>query len=199
MNPTPLVLELPDGRARLEPLEARHVPSLFAAGQDPAVWRFIACPTPRTLDEMALFVERALAGAKTGAEVPFAIIDRSTGQPAGSTRYLDIQAQNHSLEIGFTWVGAPWQRTAINTECKYLLLRHAFESLGAVRVQLKTDARNQQSQRAILRIGAVYEGCLRRSRVLPDGFVRDTMCYSVVDNEWPAVKRRLEEMLAARG
>lgn len=195
MTTTP-AFELSGTRARLEPLELRHAPGLLEAGRDPVIWRYIPWPAPATAADMSRFVESALESARTGAQFPMAIIDKSTGAPVGSTRYLDIQPQNRAREIGYTWLGVPWQRTPINTECKYLLLRHAFESLGCVRVQLKTDARNHQSQRAILRLGAAHEGCQRRSRVMPDGFIRDTMVYSVLDREWPAVKTRLEQLLA---
>lgn len=195
MTATP-AFELSGARARLEPLDLHHVPGLLAAGRDPIVWRYIPWPAPATAADMTRFVEAAKEVARTGTQFPLAIIDQHTGSPVGSTRYLDIQPQNRAREIGYTWLGVPWQRTRINTECKYLLLRHAFESLGCVRVQLKTDGRNQQSQRAIQRIGAVYEGCARHSRVMPDGFIRDTMYYSVLDSEWPGVKKHLETMLA---
>jgi RimJ/RimL family protein N-acetyltransferase len=195
MNPVPVTLELPGGRARLEPLEARHAPGLLEAGQDDRVWRYLPVPRPRTVEDMNGYITTALERARTGGQVPFAIIDRESGKPAGSTRYLDIQPANRGIEIGYTWLGVAWQRTRVNTECKYLLMRHAFETLGAVRVQLRTDARNQQSRAAILRIGAVYEGCLRRSWVLPDGFIRDTVFFSVLDGEWPLVKVRLESIL----
>lgn len=181
---------------RLEPLEREHAAELLEAGKDPEVWRFLPCAPPLTPAAMTGWVEEALARAAPGAERPFLVRARENGRAAGSTRYLDIQPSNRGLEIGWTWVGAPWQRTAVNTECKYLLLRHAFETLGALRVQLKTDARNLRSQRAIERIGGVREGTLRRNRVLWDGFVRDTVCYSLLDEEWPAAKRALEARLA---
>ncbi|HRJ48186.1 MAG TPA: GNAT family protein, partial [Opitutaceae bacterium] len=126
----------------------------------------------------------------------FAVIRRADGRAVGSTSYLDIAPEHRRIEIGWTWLGAEARRTAINTECKYLLLRHAFETLGCGRVQLKTDARNLRSQAAIERIGAKREGVLRRHLVMPDGFVRDTVMFSILAEEWPAVKARLEANLA---
>ena len=117
------------------------------------------------------------------------------GRVVGSTSYLNISRGDRGLEIGSTWLGRPWQRTGINTEAKYLLLRHAFEDLGAVRVQLKTDARNLQSQAAIERLGAVREGVLRKHMLVRDGHLRDSVMYSVTDDEWPAVKTRLEVLV----
>lgn len=195
MNVLPVNLELPGRRARLEPLSLSHVPDLAVAGDDEEAWRYSTEGWPRGEAAMRGFVERALSKVAGGTDLPFAIIDRQTGRAAGSTRYLDIQPSQRSLEIGWTWLGAAWRRTSINTECKYLLLRHAFESLGAVRVQLKADARNQRSRQAMERIGAVYEGTLRRHRILPDGAYRDSAYYSVLDREWPAVKARLEGFL----
>ena len=114
---------------------------------------------------------------------------------AGATRYLNIMPKDRGLEIGGTWYGTEFQRTPMNTECKYLLLQHAFETLGCIRVQLKTDSRNERSQKAIERIGAVKEGVLRNYMILPDGRYRHSVFYSILDREWPAVKKRLEEML----
>jgi RimJ/RimL family protein N-acetyltransferase len=124
--------------------------------------------------------------------VPFAIVLRASGRAVGSTRYIDIRRAHRGLEIGWTWIGREWQRTAVNSECKRLLLEHAFEVLGALRVQLKTDARNTRSQRAIERLGAKREGVLRAHMVLADGFVRDSVMYSVIAAEWPSVKQGLE-------
>jgi RimJ/RimL family protein N-acetyltransferase len=138
--------------------------------------------------------------------VPFAIVEKSPpgaigrapGRAIGSTRYLDIRREHRGLEIGWTWLGRAWQRTAANTECKLLLLEHAFEALGALRVQLKTDARNLASQRAIERIGAVREGVLRAHMVVREGFVRDSVMYAVTAGEWPEVKGKLEGLLGDR-
>lgn len=192
-NPGPVVLR---GRhARLEPLTTGHAPGLFEAAQDDSVWRYL--PRPRPADEGAVreLIGEALEAAGQGVQVPFAIID-AAGRVAGSTRYMDIVRENRALEIGWTWLGAPWQRSGVNTECKYLLLRHAFEEWGALRVQLRTDGRNERSQRAILRIGAVFEGRFRKHRVMHDGYVRDSVFYSVIAEEWPGVRARLEGFLA---
>ncbi|HEY4312361.1 MAG TPA: GNAT family protein [Pirellulales bacterium] len=127
---------------------------------------------------------------------PFAIVSQETGKAVGMTCFLDIRPRDRNLEIGFTWIAKALQGTAVNPECKYLLLQHAFEDQHAIRVQLKTDSRNQQSQRAIEKLGAVREGILRRHMIMPDGYIRDTVMYSITDEEWPAVKERLETRLA---
>lgn len=140
-------------------------------------------------------IRQALLETEAGREEAFAIVASSSGRAVGSTRFLDIRRAHRALEIGWTWIGDTWRRTAINTECKLLLLGHAFDAHGAHRVTLKTDARNVRSQRAIERIGGVREGVLRRHRVCWDGSVRDTVYYGIVDTEWPSVKTRLERML----
>lgn len=198
MHVVPVTLELPGGAVRLEPLSVDHAPALFEASRDPDIWRFLPDAQPTTQAEMLAMIHVALTEQTRGSRVPFAVVDTRLGAAAGSTSYLDIQPANRSLEIGWTWLGAAVRRTAVNTQCKYLLLSHAFEALGAVRVYLKTDARNERSQRAILRIGALYEGCLRRSRVTHTGYIRDTKYYSVLDDEWPVVKSRLETLLGPR-
>ena len=192
-NPLPVTLE---GRAvRLEKLAAHHAEDLFLAGRDEGIWRYMPCPPPSSVEDIQAFISEALEAHSKGSEIPFAIIDRATSRAVGSTRYLDIQREHSSLEIGWTWLAKAQQRTGVNTECKYLLLRHAFEQLGAIRVQLKTDARNLRSQRAIERLGAVREGTLRRQRRLWDGYVRDTVYYSILHSEWPGLKQRLEALL----
>jgi len=193
-DPRPVTLE---GRhARLEPLAARHAPDLHRVGQAPEVWRYLPRPELAAVADAEAWIAQTLKLAAGGSQLPFAIVHRASGRAVGSTRFMDIRRRDRALEIGWTWLGVEFQRTALNTECKYLLLRHAFEELGAVRVQLKTDARNERSQRAIERIGAVREGVLRQHMILWDGFVRDSVYYSVVDREWPAVKQRLEARLA---
>ncbi|TAM59705.1 N-acetyltransferase [bacterium] len=193
-DPKPVTLE--GTHARLEPLALAHAAGLLEAGREEELWLYLFIPPLRTLDDARIFIERALADARNGSQIPFAIIDRKSGSVAGSTRYLDIRRPERGLEIGWTWLGAAARRTAINTECKYLLLRHAFEAQGAIRVQIKTDARNLRSQRAIERIGGVREGVLRRHMIRPyDGFVRDTVMFSIIDTEWPTVKTGLEDRL----
>lgn len=144
---------------------------------------------------MRRLIDAALREAAQGTRLPFAIIDLADGRAVGGTSYLDITPAHRRIEIGWTWLGARARRTAINTECKYLLLKHAFETLGCSRVQLKTDARNLRSQVAIERLGAAKEGVLRRHMVLPDGHVRDTVMYSIVSEEWPMVLKRLQASL----
>ncbi len=198
MSILPVVLERPSGGVRLEPLDHRHVPELLKVAHDPAIWTWWSIPPLTTHERMAEWVAKALANRDAGTEAPFAVIHRPTGAVAGCTRYMDIHEADRWLEIGWTWYGTAYQRTGVNTESKYLLLRHAFETLGMVRVQLKTDARNQRSRDAIGRIGARYEGTLRRVKKLHTGFIRDTAVYSILDEEWPSVKQRLEEMMQPR-
>ena len=193
MYPAPITLE--GQYARLEPLDPKHAAGLFAIGQDERIWRYLLRPKLESVADALGFIEEALRVAATGSQLPFAIIDKKSNRVAGSTRYLDIRRTDRAIEIGSTWLGREFQRTAINGECKYLLLRHAFEELGAVRVTLKTDGRNEQSQRAIERLGAVREGVLRKHMVMWDGHVRDTVYYSILDNEWPEVKKRQEGFL----
>jgi N-acetyltransferase len=194
MDPRPVTLE---GRhVRLEPLELSHAPDLLSAlSHDVSIWRWLSIDPPLDLASMEAFIASALELGATGASIPFAQISRAEGRAVGSTRYLNISRNDLGLEIGWTWIGKPWQRTAINTEAKFLLLRHAFEDLGAVRVQLKTDARNLQSQEAIARLGAVREGVLRKYQRTTNDFIRDTVMFSIVTDEWPEVKRQLVEKL----
>ncbi len=197
-TPAPVTLEIPGGRARLVPYSHEHIPQLVEAMGDGSLFCWMPVPPPTTPELMRAFMGKALDAQARGEEVAFTVIDRSTGRAVGSTRYLDIRHADKGLEIGWTWLGATAQRTSINTECKYLLLRHAFEELGAIRVQLKTDARNARSRAAIGRIGARFEGILRRQRILHDLHIRDTVYYSVLAEEWGFVRERLESMLESR-
>jgi RimJ/RimL family protein N-acetyltransferase len=149
-----------------------------------------------TVDDMRNWVLDILARGQKGTDLPFVAVHLESGRVAGATRYLNIMPNDRGLEIGGTWYGPEFQRTAVNTECKYLLLSHAFETLACIRVQLKTDLRNERSQRAIERLGAVKEGVLRNHMILPDGRIRHSVFYSILDTEWPDVKKRLEEMLS---
>jgi RimJ/RimL family protein N-acetyltransferase len=181
-----------EGRhARLVPLATLHAPDLFAAAQQDELWQYGPMPCPKTPIEIERMIAEALAAEQRGEQLPFAILERASGRAIGSTRYLDLRLEHRGLEIGWTWITPAAQRTAINTECKLLLLAHAFEVLGCVRVQLKTDLRNLRSQAAIERLGARKEGVLRKHYVVWDGYVRDTVMYSITDEEWPALKRRL--------
>ena len=144
---------------------------------------------------MLAWVRDILTRQAAGADLAFAVIHLASGCAIGATRYLEIRPPHRSLEVGGTWYATGFQRTAVNTECKYLLLRHAFEALGCIRVQFKADARNARSLRAIERLGAVREGMLRKHYILQDGGYRDSVYFSILDREWPKVKERLEEML----
>ena len=189
---SPVMLE--SVHVRLEPLAKAHLAGLIQVGLDEELWRWIAVPV-RTADEMATYLQTALNEQERGVSLPFAIVEKATGRPIGSTRYGNIDRTHHRVEIGWTWVAREWQRTAMNSEAKYLLLRHAFESLGCMRVALKTDSLNQRSREAILRIGAREEGIFRNHMITASGRVRHTVYFSIIDSEWPAVKARLESML----
>ncbi|MEU9008413.1 GNAT family protein [Streptomyces sp. NPDC048479] len=189
---TPLPLTLTGRHVRLEPLTMEHLGDLFAAGGgDDEVWRWQGGPTPHTQDELGATLGELLEAAEHGTYIPFAVIRRATGRAVGWTTFMDVDAENERLEIGWTWYGRASWRTAVNTEAKLLLLTHAFEELGMGRVQLKTDHMNQRSQAAIARLGARREGVLRRHRRRPDGTWRDTVYFSLLTEEWPAAKARL--------
>ena len=177
---------------RLEPMTEAHVPGLAAIGLDDSIWKHMLYGEMRSEADMRTWVR----GVLSGSDVPFVAIQLASGRVAGATRYLNIAPEHRGLEIGGTWYGIEFQRTVVNTDCKYLLLKHAFETLGCIRVQLKTDSRNERSQRAIERLGAKHEGVLRNHMILPDGRFRNSVYYSIVDTEWPEVKARLEVMLA---
>ncbi len=176
---------------RLEPLVEAHVADLLLVAQDEAIWRYLPYGLLDEENRLLAHVRDLLRQQQAGQAVPFAVVLQETGRAVGMTRYMDIRPAHRGLEIGGTWYGAAYQRTAVNTECKFLLLRHAFETLGCIRVQLKTDARNERSQRAIERIGAKREGVLRQHVIMPDGYLRDTIYYSILDSEWPQVKAHL--------
>jgi RimJ/RimL family protein N-acetyltransferase len=191
----PVTLE---GRVvRLEPLALSHLDALCAVGLDPELWQY-TLTIVQTREDMRSYLEAALKAREQGSALPFVIIERAANTVVGSTRYLNIDQQNKKLEIGSTWVARRWQRTAVNTEAKYLLLRHAFEVLGCVRVEFKTDVLNRQSRAALLRIGAKEEGILRKHLITQTGRVRDTVYFSILDTEWPDVKLRLEEYIGLR-
>jgi RimJ/RimL family protein N-acetyltransferase len=181
--------------ARLEPMTEAHVPGLTAIGVGQNFWHFMLYGDMNTEADIRNWVLDILGRAEKGTDLPFAVVDLDSGHVAGASRYLNIMPKDRGLEIGGTWYGTEFQRTAINTECKYLLMTHAFESLRAIRVQLKTDLRNVRSQKAIERIGAKKEGVLRNHMILPDGTIRDSVFYSVLDAEWPVVKKNLEGMM----
>ena len=184
-------------RARLEPLDERHVPGLLAAATDPATWTWLF---ERLDDEAVLraWLADALRARDAGTELPFATLDARTGRVVGSTRYMAIAPAHRRLEIGWTWLAPAAWGTGINVEAKLLLLTHAFETLGAMRVELKTDARNERSRTAILALGAQFEGVFRKHMRMADGRIRDSAWYAVTDDDWPVVRARLVARLAAR-
>jgi RimJ/RimL family protein N-acetyltransferase len=194
MTIEPCVLEGP--HVRLEPLTIEHLEPLTAIGLDPDIWRW-TLNRNLTPEDMRRYVETALAERRAGQALPFATIERGSGRVVGSTRFAAIDATHRRVEIGWTWIARPWQRTAVNTEAKFLMLRHAFEVWRCQRVELKTSAKNERSRRAILRIGATEEGTLRKHQINADGTSRDSVYFSIIDDEWPAAKRRLEGMMAA--
>lgn len=189
----PVVLE--GAHVRLEPLIPAHLDALCAVGLDEALWRWSPWPV-RSRGDMAAYLDAALEGRARGDMLPFATVERAGGVVVGSTRYGNIDLGNRRVEIGWTWIARPWQRTAVNTEAKLLMLRHAFDRLGCRRVELKTDALNAPSRRAILRIGAREEGILRKHMVTAGGRMRDTVYFSILDEEWPDVERELLRKLA---
>lgn len=194
MNVVPVVLE--GRRVRLEPLSLeRHFGGLREIGLDPDLWLYTMNQV-RTEADLKDYLETALREQEAGKSIPFATIDIGSGRVAGCTRFGNIEPAHRRVEIGWTWVGRPFQRSHVNTEAKYLMLRHAFEVWRCMRVELKTGAHNHRSRNAMLRIGAREEGTLRKHGVADSGFIRDTVYFSVIDDEWPAVKSRLESMMS---
>lgn len=194
-SPSPWVhVPLEGTHVRLEPLTREHLPGLVEVGADPDLWRWTTTRAD-TPEGMARYVEAALAEAESGRSFPFATVERSSGRVVGSTRFGTMDRGNRRVEIGWTWLAAPWQRTALNTEAKLLMLRHAFEVLGCIRVELKTDVLNQRSRTAILRLGAVEEGTLRHHVIVEGGRIRDTVYFSILAAEWPGVEAALEARL----
>jgi N-acetyltransferase len=203
MAVTPLEIETPvtlEGSVvRLEPIRREHEQLFWDVARNHLEEIFRWFPYPmRTAEDFRQLVDKAFAEQDRGESVVFATVERSSGLVVGSTRFMNIDRANRRVEIGSTWIAPAWQRTRVNTEAKYLMLRHAFEAWGCVRVELKTDALNQKSRNAILRIGAQEEGTLRRHVVTWTGRVRDTVYFSILDSEWPPVKERLTAMAAAR-
>jgi RimJ/RimL family protein N-acetyltransferase len=180
---------------RLEPLSLEHHAGLCEVGLDEELWRWTTQPV-RTPEEMRAYVQTALDEQARGAALPFATIEKPSGRVIGSTRYGNIDGANRRVEIGWTWLGLKWQRTAANTEAKYLMLRHAFETWECIRVEFKTDSLNEKSRAALLRIGAKEEGIFRNHMITSTGRLRHSVYFSVIDSEWPAVKARQEEKLS---
>jgi N-acetyltransferase len=193
MKPEPVILE---GRfVRLEPLSFSHLPQLCEVGLDEDLWRLI--PTPiKNSEDMKMYIETALDEQNRGVSLPFATVEKSSNQAIGSTRFGNIRIKDKGVEIGWTWIAKNWQRTQINTEAKYLMLRQAFEVWRCLRVEFKTDVLNEKSRSAILRLGAKQEGIFRRHVVCQSGRIRDSVYFSIIDSEWAEVKKNLETKLA---
>ena len=188
----PIALE--GTNVRLEPLSMRHLDDLCEVGLNPALWR-LAGRTMITREDMQRYIDEAFTPEIAGEALPFATIDKASGKAIGSTRFGNASLAHKRIEIGWTWLGKPFHRSSVNTEVKYLMLRHAFETLGLARVEFKANAKNDQSRRAMERIGAKYEGLLRQHTALPNGTMRDTVYYSILRDEWSSVKAHLEEAL----
>jgi len=195
-NPVISPFTLEGEHVRLDPLRPEHVAPLWALAKDYLRDIFQWIPYRlETLDDFHKFNQQVLEEQKRGLTVPFVTIERSSGQIVGTTRYMNMDLANRKVEIGSTWVAPPWQRTIINTEAKYLMLGHAFDTWNCLRVELKTDALNQRSRTAILRLGAKEEGTLRKHMLTWNGRQRDSVYFSILDTEWPSVKTSLETKL----
>jgi len=190
---TPITLE--GSIVRLEPLSTEHLDGLAEVAFDESIWRWTLVQ-PTEIGGLRGWVEAAVAQRESGSEMPFATIDAATGRPIGSTRFMSIVPEHRRLEIGWTWVAPGWQRTGANQEAKYLQLRHAFEVLGANRVEFKTDSLNEKANPALLSIGATFEGTFRNHMIMPGGRLRHSNYYSVTREEWPDRKRKLEARIA---
>jgi len=189
----PVVL---DGlRVRLEPMTMDHLDALVEAGRFEELWRWTQA-NPSTPDAMCDYMQAALDEQRSGSCMPFVTIDKPSDTVVGSTRFGNIDVRNRRVEIGWTWVTPRFQRTYVNSEAKYLMLSRAFDVWGCVRVELKTDLLNARSRAAILRLGGVEEGVLRRHQLTQGGRFRDTVYYSILDNEWPGVRERLRNEIA---
>jgi len=188
-----------EGRlVRLEPLRVDHFPALAEVALDSEIWRWTRTRVTSEADLRA-WMDEALEQAARGEALPWVTMSRASGKIIGSTRYMDIDARNRGLEIGGTWIAPAWQRSGINVEAKYLQLRHAFETLGAIRVAFKTHHKNVKSQNAIAALGATQEGVFRNHMITQDGSFRHSVWFSIIQEEWPAVKIELEARMAAHG
>ncbi len=181
-------------KIRLRPMQDNDAAALLAAASDGELWnlKVTAVPSPETVSQ---YIHIALKGKEAGTVIPFVIEDIASGKPIGSTRFWKMDNKNRKLEIGHTWLSASWQRTHANTEAKYLLLGHAFEVLNCVRVQFTTDELNEKSRNAILRLGAQQEGIVRHERIMPDGRKRNSVRFSIIDDEWPQIRSNLQQRL----
>ena len=180
---------------RLEPLTKWHAPDLLKAARDESIWKYMFYGNLAEPQYMNQFISKAISLRDAGTDLPFAVIHKATDQAIGCTRFRDICLKHFKLEIGGTWYASEYQRIGVNLESKYLLMRHAFETFGILRVQFKTDIRNLRSRQSLEKMGAVPEGILRRSAIMPDGVIRDTLIYSILDTEWDTVKQGLERRM----
>ncbi|MGF9966099.1 GNAT family N-acetyltransferase [Bacillus rhizoplanae] len=188
-------MEIIYNRAKLQLLSINDVRPLYAIiEKHPDIWTYLIAKMD-CLEDMERLVEESVEKYKRGVDLPFIVIDQTTNEIVGTTRLYNISKKHKTTELGHTWYSPSVQRTSVNTECKYMMLRYAFEELGMLRVQIKTDARNEKAQRAIGRLGAVKEGILRNERLLPNGYVRDAVVYSIISEDWPSVKEQLENKL----
>ena len=197
--PVPLLPVTLTGRVvRLEPLSLEHLDGLADIGLDPELWRWIGFPV-RTRDDLRDYIEEGLRDRAAGRAMPFATIELASRRPIGSTRFGNVDLANRRVEIGWTWVGRPWQRSAVNSETKLLLLEHAFDHLHCNRVEFKTDSLNEQSRNGLRGIGATEEGIFRNHMLTESGRLRHSVYYSIIADEWPAVREHLQRRLREGG
>ncbi|CKG81496.1 GNAT family protein [Bacillus cereus] len=189
-------MKIVNDRAMLRLMHVNDVASLFTIVEgNKEIWMYLIS-TMDSYQDMEQYVQVALKGFEEGTDLPFVVVDQKTNEIVGSTRLYSISNDNKTVELGQTWYHPSVHRTSINTECKYMLLQYAFEELQMLRVQIKTDLRNEKAQRAIERLGAVKEGVLRNERKLPHGYIRDAVVYSIIASEWPVIKEQLLQKLA---
>ena len=187
-----------EGRVvRLEPLARRHEQGLFEAAQDERIWRWMPYDASASPETFHAWLEDALAASESGTEAAFATVDAGTGEPAGSTRYLALRPEHRVLEIGWTWLAPAYWQTGANVEAKMLMLEHAFEDLGCLRVEFKTDSRNERSRTALAALPARFEGIFRKHMLVRGGQRRDSAYYSIIDDEWPEVRENLMRRIDA--
>jgi N-acetyltransferase len=188
------IVTLEGNAVKLVPMEPSQLDGLWEAGQNQSIWEFTSSKV-RSKDEMKMVIESAMAEREKGTQIPFVVLDKKTGKIVGSSRFLDISDAHKTLEVGWTWYSPDYWRTRVNTQTKLLMLQHAFEKIGVNRVQFCTDSRNVRSQAAIERLGAQREGVLRKHRIIADGYVRDTVVFSILKEEWPQIHSGLQGKL----
>jgi RimJ/RimL family protein N-acetyltransferase len=179
----------------LEPLTTAHITGLADAGRDESIWKYMVYGNLSNLESMGKWVNDLLLQQAAGSDLPFTVIQNTSGTIIGATRFLEMQPRYRSLEVGGTWYAPEYQGKVVNPECKFLLLKYAFEELNCIRVQFKADLRNERSIHALEKLGAVREGVLRSHMILPNGIIRDSVYFSILDREWPDVKIRLEDRI----